>query len=159
MRTIKQPALILVSIAAGCAFAVFLVISQQYHPNTANRGLLHYGWFSPRVEKTLTTDLLVPSVTAGAGTEAYAQGELDASLSNSLDSVANAFDTAIPHLRFTKISEARTAFSVVIVARTAQDKRIEFRVAAAANNVTKVAILLGDETLARAVLDETKANL
>jgi hypothetical protein len=159
MSAVKHSALILVSILAGCAFAVFLVISQQYHPSTANRGLLNYGWFSPRVEKTLTTDLLVPSVAAGAGAEAYVRGELDASLSNSLESVANAFDTAIPQLQFTKVSEARTVSSAVIIARTTQDKRIEFRVAAAADNVTKVAILFGDETLARAVLDEIKTNL
>jgi len=46
---------------AGCAFAGFLVIRQAYHPNTTNGGLLNYGWFSPRVEKSLTTDLLTPT--------------------------------------------------------------------------------------------------
>lgn len=160
MARVKPPVvLISVSILAGCAFAVFLVISQQYHPDTANRGLLNYGWFSPRVEKALTTDLLVPSVTAGAGTAAYARGELDASLSNSLDSVVNALDSAILQLQFTKVSEIRAASSVVIIARTAQNARIEFRVTSAADNVTKVAILAGDETLARTIFEKAKANL
>jgi hypothetical protein len=48
---------------------------------------------------------------------------------------------------------------VVIIARTAHDKPVEFRISAAASNVTKVAILVGDETLARAIFEKIKAKL
>jgi len=159
MAAVKIPPLIFIGALVGCAFAGFLVIKQQYHPNTENGGLFGYGWFSPPVEKALTTDQLVPSVTAGSGTASYKNGELDASLSNSLDSVVNAFDSVIPQFQLSKVSETRAASSMVIIARTTQDKPVEFRIAAASNNVTKVAILVGDETLARAIFEKTKANL
>jgi len=159
MAAVKFPPFIFVSALVGCAFAGFLVIKQQYHPNTENGGLFAYGWFSPRVEKTLTTDQLVPSVTAGSGTASYVRGELDASLGTGLDSVVNAFNSVIPQFQLSKVSETRAAFSVVIIARTTQDKPVEFRIAAAPNNVTKVAILVGDETLARAIFEKTKAKL
>jgi hypothetical protein len=48
---------------------------------------------------------------------------------------------------------------VVIIARTTHDNPVEFRITAADNNVTKVAILVADETLARAIFEKTKANL
>jgi hypothetical protein len=159
MAAIKPHIVVIVGALAGCTFAGFLVVSQQYHPNTVNGGLLRYGWFSPTVEKAITTDLLVPPVTAGAGTATYARGELDASLSNGLDSVVKAFDRASHQLQFTTVSETRAASSTVIIARTAQEKQIEFKVTAAADNVTEVAILIGDEALARAIFDKIKASL
>jgi hypothetical protein len=159
MAAVKIPPFIFISALVGCAFAGFLVIKQQYHPNTENGGLFAYGWFSPPEEKALTTDQLVPSVTAGSETASYIRGELNASLGNGLDSVVNAFNSVIPQFQLSKVSETRDASSVVIIARTAHDKPVEFRIAAAASNVTKVAILVGDETLARAIFEKTKANL
>ena len=159
MPAAKIPPLIFVGALAGCAFAGFLVVKQQYHPNTENGGLLAYGWFSPRVEKALTTDRLVPSVTAGSETASYVHGELDASLSSGLDSVVSAVESVIPQFQLSKVNETRAASSVVIVARTTHDEPVEFRMVAAANNVTRVAILIGDETLALAIFEKTKANL
>ena len=159
MAAVKVPPFIFISALVGCAFAGFLVIKQQYHPNTENGGLLAYGWFSPKVEKALTTDQLVPSVTLGPEAASYTRGELDASLSNGLDSVVNAFNSVIPQFQLSKVSETRAASSVVIIARTAHDKPVEFRITAADNNVTKVAILVADETLARAIFEKAKANL
>jgi hypothetical protein len=159
MAAIKIPPFIIISALVGCAFAGFLVIKQQYHPNTENGGLFAYGWFSPPVEKALTTDQLAPSVTAGSGTASYVRGELDASLGNGLDSVVDALNSVIPQFQLSKVSETRDASSVVIIARTAHDRPVEFRIAAAGGNVTKVAILVGDEALARAIFEKTKANL
>jgi len=159
MAAVKIPPFIFIGALVGSAFAGFLVIKQQYHPNTENGGLFAYGWFSPRVEKALTSDQLVPSVTAGTESASFAHGELNASLSNSLNSVVNAFYTVIPEFQLSKVRETGAASSVVIIARTTQDEPVEFRIATASNNVTKVAILVGDETLARAIFEKTKANL
>ena len=159
MAAVKVPPFIFISALVGCAFAGFLVIKQQYHPNTENGGLLAYGWFSPKVEKALTTDQLVPSVTLGPEAASYTRGELDASLSNGLDSVVNAFNSVIPQFQLSKVSETRAASSVVIIARTTHDKPVEFRIAAAGDNATKVTILVCDETMARAIFEKTKANL
>jgi hypothetical protein len=159
MAAVRFPHFLFISALVGCAFAGFLVIKQQYHPNTENGDLFAYGWFSPRVEKTLTTDHLVPSVTAGSETASYIRGELDASLSSGLDSVVNAFNRVIPQVQLSKVSETRGASSVVIVARTTQDKPVEFRIAAVGSNVTKVAIFVDDETLARTILERTKTDL
>ena len=63
----KPPVFMVICALAGCAFAGFLVIRQAYHPNTTNGGLLNSGWFSPRVEKSLTTDLLTPTATTRRG--------------------------------------------------------------------------------------------
>lgn len=158
MATVKHPVYIF-SALAGCALAAFLVVSEQYHPDTASSGLITYGWFSPRVEKAITTDLLVPTAVAGAGTASFVRGELEASLSSGLDSVVNAFNRAIPQLQLTKVSETRTASSVVIITRTIEDMRVEVRLSTAADNVTKVVILAGDELMAWTIFDKTKASL
>jgi len=159
MAAVKFPTFIFIGALAGCAFAGFLVIKQQYHPNTENGGLFAYGWFSPRVEKVLTTDQLVAPASAGPETASYIHGELDASLSNGLDSVVNTLNGVIAQFHLTKVSETRAASSVVIIARTGHDEPVEFKMAAAANDVTKVAIRVADETLARAIFERTKANL
>ena len=159
MVTIRHPLLLILGALTGCAFAGFLVIKQQYHPDTANDGLLAYGWFSPRVERALTTDQLVPSVTAGTEAASYTGGELSASLSSGLDPVVGAFDSVIPQFQIFKVSETRTTASVVIVARTLQDTSVTFKMTAAANNVTRVTILVGDEPLARSIFEKVKANL
>ncbi len=159
MAAVKFPLFILICVLVGCAFAGFLVIKQQYHPNTKNGRLFGYGWFSPRVEKALTIGQVVPSVTMGSESAAYIRGELDASLNGGLDSVVKAFNSVIPQFQLSKVSETRAASSVVIIARTAHDKPVEFRITAADNNVTKVAILVADETLARAIFEKAKANL
>ncbi len=158
MATVNHPVYIL-SAFAGCALAGFLVIGEQYHPDTASSGLIAYGWFAPRVVKAITTDLLVPTTVAGAGAASYVRGELEASLSNGLDSVVNALNRAIPQLQLTKVSETRTDSSVVIVARTIEDMRVEFRLSTAADNVTRVVILAGDELRARTIFEKTKASL
>jgi len=99
---------------------------------------------------------------AGAGTVAYIRGELDASLGNRYDTVVGATDNAVGQLQFAKIRESKDAFSSEIVARTAEDKKIDIVIAKEADNLTKVKIrvgVFGDEEKSRAILDRVRANL
>jgi len=99
---------------------------------------------------------------AGAGAVAYIRGELDASLGNRYDSVVGAADSAIGQLQFAKIRESRDAFSSEIIARTAEDRKIDIVIAKEADALTKVRIRIGffgDEEKSRAILDRVRANL
>ena len=73
MAKIKSPVYLLGALA-GSLLASLLAIHQHYHPNAINRGLLDYGWFSPRMEMARTPGLPVSVGAAGAGTVAYVKG-------------------------------------------------------------------------------------
>jgi hypothetical protein len=99
---------------------------------------------------------------AGAGTVAYIRGELDATLGNQYDLVIKATDGSIGQLQFAKVRETKDAFSSEIIARTAEDKKIDITITKVADNLTKVAIrigVFGDEEKSRAILDKIKGNL
>lgn len=99
---------------------------------------------------------------AGAGTVAYIRGELDATVDGPYDSVITAADSALERLQFAKVSETRDAFTAEIVARTADDKKVEVKVAREAARLTKVTIrigVFGDEEKSRAVLDRMRDEL
>jgi hypothetical protein len=99
---------------------------------------------------------------AGAGSVAYVRGELDAHLGSPFDAVANATDNAIAQLQLAKISEARDAFSAKILARSAEDEKIDITVVKEADSLTKVSIrigIFGKEEKSRAILDKIKASL
>ena len=99
---------------------------------------------------------------AGAGTVAYVRGELDATFGRQYEAVANASDNAITQLQFVKVNETKDAFTWEIIARTAEDKKVEVKITREGDNLTKVAIrigVFGDEQKSRAILDRIKANL
>ena len=105
---------------------------------------------------------IVVAGAAGAGTVAYVRGELDATLDKPLDAVAAAADDAIAQLQFAKISESKDAFTADLIARTAEDKKIEIKITKKGDGVSGVAIrigLFGDEEKSRAILDKINANL
>lgn len=99
---------------------------------------------------------------AGAGTVAYVRGELDATLGRRYEAVANSADSAIAQLQFVKVSETKDAFTWEIVARTAEDKKVDIKVSRQGDDLTRVSIrigVFGDEEKSRVVLDRIKANL
>jgi hypothetical protein len=64
-------------------------------------------------------------------------------------------------LQFVKVSEAKDALSAKIIARTAQDKKIETILEKRGDNLTRVRIrvgLFGDEAISRALLDAIKGS-
>jgi hypothetical protein len=106
--------------------------------------------------------LAVAAGAAGAGTVAYVRGELDATLSANLVKTESAANAAIEQLKFAKISEKQDALVAIIVARTAEDKKVEIKISSASDTSVKVAIrvgLFGDEALSIRVLERIKANL
>lgn len=106
--------------------------------------------------------LVVAAGAAGAGTVAYIRGELDAALEGRYDAVVAAANHAVADLKFARISENKDALTAVIVARTADDKRIDIKVTKVSDNLSKVQIrvgIFGDEFISVSLLDRIKANL
>lgn len=106
--------------------------------------------------------LAVVAGAAGAGTVAWVEGRLDATLNADFERVVKAANLAIKDLQFAKISEKKDALEATLLARTAGDRKVEIKVLKATDQTAKVQIrvdFFGDEALSLAVLDKIKANL
>lgn len=106
--------------------------------------------------------LAVAAGAAGAGTVAYLRGALVVSLENEYNETVRAANAAIEQLEFAKVSESKDALSAILIARTAEDTRVEIKINRVADRVSKVEIrvgLFGDEAISVAVLDRMKASL
>ena len=105
------------------------------------------------------------AVAAGAGAGAavaYVRGQLDATLNADFDKAVDATNRAIQQLQYAKVSEHKDALVDTVVARNADDKKIEIRLETVSRGVTKVRIrvgVFGDEPTSIAILDKIKANL
>ncbi len=111
---------------------------------------------------TLNTGCIVIAAGAGAGAVAYVRGELASSVDANFDRALRASQRTIEQLKFAKVSEKQDALLATLVARNADDKRIEVRVESDGANRTKVKIrigVIGDESLSMTILDRIKANL
>lgn len=106
--------------------------------------------------------LAVVAGAAGAGTVAYVRGELTASLDQNFDRTVHATERAIEDLKFANISEKQDALVAVIVARTAEDKKIEIKVSSVSAAQTTVQVrvgVFGNEALSQRILEKIRANL
>jgi hypothetical protein len=106
--------------------------------------------------------LAVAAGAAGVGTVAFVRGELAASLDQSFDRSVRATNRAIEDLKFATISEKQDALVAVIVARTAEDTKIEIKVSSVSAAQAKVQIrvgVFGDEALSQRILGEIRSNL
>jgi hypothetical protein len=104
----------------------------------------------------------VVAAGAGAGAVAYVRGELEAPLDANFDRALRASQKTIEQLKFAKVSEKQDALVATLVARNADDKRIEIRVESQGANRATVKIrvgILGDESLSMTILDKIKASL
>ena len=105
------------------------------------------------------------AVVAGAGAGAavaYMRGDLEVNVDASLNRAIAATNRAIDQLQFAKVSENTDALVGTIVARNADDKRIEVRLEGSGNNLTKVRIrvgVLGDEALSMSIYEKIQDNL
>ena len=131
-----------------------------------------YDFFRPLATVLLAATLLLGSgcwlfvvgavAATAAGSVAYVDGKLEASLGNGYESVVTATDRAISQLEFTKPEERKDQLSDTFVTHTAKDERIEILVTKAGDNLTQVSIRVGtfgDQALSQTVLDKIKANL
>lgn len=105
---------------------------------------------------------VVAGAAAGAGAVAYVRGELQAKLDRRYEVVERAANHAIEELQFKKISENKDALTAIIVARTAEDTKVQIKVLRVSDNAATVQIrvgLFGNEALSRIVLDKIKEAL
>jgi hypothetical protein len=104
----------------------------------------------------------VVAAGAGAGAVAYVRGELESSLDANFDRSLRAAQRTIEQLQFAKVSEKKDALVAVLVARNADDKRIEIRVESQGTSRSAVKIrvgIIGDESLSLTILEKIKSNL
>ena len=75
---------------------------------------------------------------------------------------ATAANLAIKQLQFAKISEKKDALTAILIARTAEDRKVEIKVIKVGDQSAKVQIrvgVFGDEALSLTILDKIKTNL
>ena len=99
---------------------------------------------------------------AGAGAVAWVEGRLDATLDANFDQAEKAANRAVTQLQFVKVNEKKDALTATLIARTAEDKKIESKVVRAGDTTSRVQIsvgVFGDEGQSLAILDKIKANL
>ena len=109
-----------------------------------------------------TSGCFVAAVGAGAAGVAYLRGDLEVSVDSNLQRTIAATNRAIDQLQFAKVSENTDALVGTIVARNADDKRIEVRMEGSGTTQTKLRIrvgVLGDEELSMAIYEKIKDNL
>jgi hypothetical protein len=104
-------------------------------------------------------------VGAGAaGTVAYLAGDLKAEDAHGIDAVYAAARKALDDLELSIIEgkTSKDALSATIVARDAQDKQVEIKLAATTTGTTKISIrvgLFGSETKSRLIYEQIRENL
>lgn len=99
---------------------------------------------------------------AGAGTVAYVRGELDASLGSDYERAIEASRRGLEQVQFVIVSEKKDAFTATLVARTAEDKKVEVYLQKAGDKLTSLRIrigLFGDEEKSRVLLEKIQAGL
>ena len=111
---------------------------------------------------TLPGCVAVVAGAAGAGTVAWVNGRLDATLDTDFETVVKATNQAITDLQFAKISEKKDALSADIIMRTAQDKKVDVKIFRVVDKASKIEIrvgLFGDQPLQLSVLEKIKSHL
>ncbi len=117
---------------------------------------------SRQILEKVKQNLGVGSDIAAAGTAAYIMGELRSMEQAPLDRTWQAAQKAVEDLEFTITSRQKEPLATKLIARGANDKKIEIRLKKASEDLTEVRIrvgILGDETLSRQVLERLKKNL
>lgn len=111
---------------------------------------------------SLTGCVAVVAGAAGAGTVVWVRGELEATLDANYEKAVTAANLAIKQFQFAKVSEKKDALTAILIARTAEDRKIEIKVGKTGDQSAKVQIrvgFFGDEALSLTILDKIKTNL
>ena len=106
---------------------------------------------------------VVAAVGLGAaGTIAYIRGDLEAIESEDINTVYEAAIQAAEELELRIISKTKDALSATIIARDAQDKKVQIILRTTAENTTKLSIRIGtfgSETKSRLIYQRIYDNL
>lgn len=111
---------------------------------------------------TFQTGCVAVAVGAGAGAVAYIRGELSGDVAYGMKRTLAASNEAVQELGFAKVSERSDALTGTIVARTADDKKVEIRLERLTDTTTKVKIrvgVFGDQAISMQVWDRIKEGL
>ncbi len=106
--------------------------------------------------------MAIALVGVGAGTVMYVKGDLEANLSNDINSVYQAAQLSVEQLDLRVSSRVKDALAAKIVARDAQDKKITIKLKSTAENTTELNIrvsVFGDETKSRLIYEQLLKNL
>lgn len=96
------------------------------------------------------------------GTVMYVRGDLEAVLSNDIDSVYQAAQKSLEQLELKVNSKVKDALAAKIVARDAQDKKVTTKLNSTAENTTELNIrvgVFGNETKSRLIYEQILKNL
>jgi hypothetical protein len=94
-----------------------------------------------------------------AGTIAYIQGDLQSAESENIDVVYDAALQALETLKIPMISKSRDALSATIIARDAEDKRVQIKLKTISDTSTKISIRIGtfgSETKSRLIYEKIR---
>ena len=100
--------------------------------------------------------------SAGAAAVAWVQGQLETTVTADYEKTVEASRAAIKDLEFVKMSDNKDAYSAKLVARTAQDKKVEIELTSNGKKLTDIKIrvgLIGDQPLSLVILEKIKAGL
>ncbi len=92
----------------------------------------------------------------------YVRGDLEAVLSNDIDSVYQAAQKSLEQLELKVNSKVKDALAAKIVARDAQDKKVTTKLNSTAENTTELNIrvgVFGNETKSRLIYEQILKNL
>ncbi len=104
---------------------------------------------------------MVSSGADGAGVVTYARGGLRTTVDAPFETTHHATARAIGQLEFARISDQKDALSAVLIARTAQDRKIRIVLTRVSDRLTQVDIrvgVMGDETMSRTILGRIQEN-
>lgn len=99
---------------------------------------------------------------AAAGTVAWIRGALEVAVDAPIEKVGNAATATMTEMKFSLISSKVDVVSGVIVARTAQDVKVEILLKKITEKSTKVSIrvgVFGDQALSQQIYDALRKNL
>ena len=105
---------------------------------------------------------VVAAVGLGAGTVAYARGDLESVESESVDVLYEATLKALKELEMLPTRKTKDALGAEIVTYDAQDKKITIRLKLAAEGTTKLSIrigVFGSETKSRLIYQKIRDNI
>jgi hypothetical protein len=99
---------------------------------------------------------------AAAGTVAYVDGKLEATLGNRYEAVVSATNSAITQLGFAKPEERKDELTDTLTTHTSTGKQVIIVLTKDGDASTKVSIridTMGDQAMSQSILDKIKANL
>jgi hypothetical protein len=102
------------------------------------------------------------AAAAGAGTVLYVNGELKDTEPASLDPVHAAALAGLHDMQYVVVNDTKDINNANILARTANDTKIQIQIIKQSASVTEIRIRVGtfgDESLSRQILEKIKAHL